>query len=102
MAMVSMKRDPKSVREEAAAPMETMAPDYPWGLCLNLQSEELDKLGMTKLPTVGEEMELRVMVKVTRVEQSAASNMAGKTDESRRVGLQITHINMDNDEDDES
>jgi len=104
MAMVSMKRDPKSSREREnrAAPMETIAPDYPWGLCLDLQAEELDKLGITTLPEVGAEMELTVRCMVTRVAQSASAGPKGN-DEHRNVGLQITDIEIeadDNDEDD--
>lgn len=97
--MVSMKRDPQSTREERAAPMETMAPDYPWGLCLNLEAEELDKLGITKLPEVGSEMELCVRVKVTRVAQSASTDTRGKKDESRSVGLQVTDIEIESEDD---
>lgn len=101
--MVSMKLKGDASREQKGVPMESIKPDYPWGLCINLGAEELDKLGMTKLPEVGTEMELGIKVTVTRVAQSASTSSRG-TDEHREVGLQITDIeiepDLENDEDD--
>lgn len=88
--MISMKRTPADKRGDKlqTAPAEAMAPDYPWGLCLHMDREELDKLGMKDLPKVGTEMTITAKVKVTRVSQSAVE---GANDESS-IDMQITDI----------
>ena len=78
----------------AGAPMEAMAPDYPYGLCIHMDKDELDKLGISDLPKVGTEMMLEVKVKVTRVSQSA---MEG-ADEQTSVDFQITDIGIETDD----
>lgn len=95
--MVSMKRTPEDKRGDKmeAVSMGAMAPDYPYGLCIRLDKEELDKLGMKQLPAVGTEMPLEVNVKVTRVSQSAAEG----ADDQTNVELQITDIGIDVDQD---
>lgn len=88
--MISMKRTPADKRGDKlqTSPAEAMAPDYPWGLCLHMDREELDKLGMKDLPKVGTEMTITAKVKVTRVSQSAVE---GANEESS-VDMQITDI----------
>lgn len=90
--MVSMKRTPKDKRKDMGEPcsIEAMAPDYPWGLCIHLDADELDKLGLTELPQVGTEIPVTVKVKVTRVSQSAVEG----SDEQRSVDLQITDMGI--------
>ena len=92
--LISMKRSNKDKRKDMGkcAPIDCIAPDYPWGLCLNLESDELDKLGLTNLPKVGTEMPITATVKVTRVSQSASENGGKEADEHRSVSLQITAI----------
>jgi len=88
--LVSMKRTAKDKREDAgeAAPMSAIAPDYPYGPCINLDKDELDKIGMKQLPTVGSEMGLHVKVKVTRVTSSAVEG----EDSEDCVSMQITDM----------
>lgn len=59
---------------------------YPWGLCLHLEKEQLDRLGITELPMVGDEMHLLCVAKVTSVNHSAREGQ----DENASVALQIT------------
>jgi len=91
--MVSMKRaaDDRRGDSMAGASIEATAPDYPYGLCIHLDKEELDKLGITELPKIGIEMMLEVKAKVTRVSQSAAEG----ADEQHNVELQITDIGIE-------
>lgn len=93
MDMVSMKRtaDDKRGDKMECAPMEATAPDYPYGLCIHMDKDELDKLGIKDLPKVGTEMMIHSKVKVTRVSQSAAEH----ADEQTSVDFQITDIGMD-------
>lgn len=89
MKPVSMKREKDDEDDYSTAPIEAMAPDYPYGLCIHLGPQELKKLGMKELPQVGTEFPLAGVVKVTRTEQSAAE---GEREESRSVTLQITDL----------
>ena len=90
--LASMKRTPEDMRQDQGepAPIDAMAPDYPYGLCIHLDKDELDKLGMKELPEVGTEMPLRALVKVTRVSQSAVEGR----DEETSIDLQITDLGV--------
>ncbi len=94
--LVSMKRTAKDKREDKLeqAPVEAMAPDYPWGLCIHLDKDELEKLGIdaTKLK-VGTEVAIAAKAKVTRVSQSAADGYAGSEDQVS-VDYQITDLQI--------
>lgn len=84
-AMVDMKRTPDEVADTAMPDM----PMYPYGLCISLCQEELDKLGLTSDDVeVGDMVHLHCLAKVTSVSQSDHEAM-GK---SSRVELQITHM----------
>ena len=66
MAMINMMSKPE--REEMPGEVETDEPKYPYGLCLSLCKESMEKLGITSLPKVGSEMMInaKVYVKSTR------------------------------------
>lgn len=63
--------------------------DYPYGLCINLGKDELEKLGLSDLPKVGETMQMMCMVKVTSVRQSASEQ---QNEDTKNVDLQITEM----------
>lgn len=63
---------------------------YPWGLCLHLEKEQLDKLGVKELPEVGSEFHFVAVAKVTSVNHSARQGQ----DENCSVGLQITMMQI--------
>ena len=92
--LVSMMRTPEDKRKDAgeAAPITSIAPDYPYGLCVHLDKDELDKLGITDLPKVGTKLNLEAAVVVTSVRQSAAMAMGQDPDESVSIDLQITDL----------
>ena len=91
--LISMKRTPEDKRKDQGEPADitSIAPDYPYGLCIHMDGDELDKLGMTQLPEVGVEMPMDVLVRVTCVRQSA---MEG-ADEERSVDFQIIAMAVD-------
>lgn len=64
---------------------------YPWGLCLHIEKDTMDKLGITKLPGVGDEYHMTVIAKVTQVSQSAREEY----DDTASVALQITMAVID-------
>lgn len=88
--MVNMKMS----REEATEQMEPKAddaPQYPWGLCLDLDDDALAKLGITgDLPPVGTQLSVQALVTVTR---TGAYQTQGQEKESS-LGLQITDMEI--------
>ena len=87
MAMINMKQKPE--REEAPGEIEYEEPMYPYGLCIHLDQDQLEKLNITKLPAVGTEMTIsaKVFVKGT----SAYETQGGK---DMTVDLQITDMEI--------
>lgn len=88
MALVDLKLSKADQKEEAAG-VEVSAPEYPYGLSLNIDKDELDKLGVVDLPEVGDEFHVVAVGKVTAVHASAGSN--GK---SAGMNLQITSMEL--------
>lgn len=88
--LVSMKRTAEDKRQDMGEPacIESIAPDYPWGLVIHMDQDELAKLGMKQLPGVGTEFGLHAKVKVTRASMSAVEGQ----DEENYVDLQITDM----------
>lgn len=93
MKLVSMARtaQEKKAAEERYKAMEPAAEEYPYGLCITLGKDELAKLGVAKLPPVGEAVYLYVATKVTRVSASASE----QGDDSQCVDLQITQMALE-------
>jgi len=65
-------------------------PAYPWGLCVNLDSETLKKLGYAEPPPVGSQMMLLAKVTVT----STGVNQQQDGDKESRCELQITDMEI--------
>lgn len=87
--LVDMKR-PKS--DDKAGEMALPADEggqYPYGLCLHLNDEELKKLGIKELPRVGVEFHLMAVAMVTGVSESASEKH-----QDRNVSLQITMMQV--------
>ena len=87
MKLVSMKLSPKEAKAELM-PSTKEGPRYPWGLQLNLDDEILTKLGISKLPEVGETYPLSAKCEVTSV--SASDTQGGGM--RRSLSLQITEL----------
>lgn len=86
--MINMKetRKPDTLLSECCS---TDQPEYPYGLCLSLNSDTLDRLGMTELPEIGTVLTLHARVEVTSVSQYERAD--GK---NRDVSLQITDMDL--------
>lgn len=89
MALVNMKMSAEEAREEYE-PTAADAPEYPYGLSLNLDDESLAKLGITTLPAVGTTMTLTARVEVCSTSQY--SNRKGENETS--LSLQITDMEL--------
>ncbi len=91
--LISLKRSDTDKRKNAGecAPIDCIAPDYPYGTVINLDTDELDKLGIKEMPAVGTVLPITVKVMVTRVSQDAMSGPRGD-EERRSMALQITDM----------
>jgi len=94
MKMMSMKRTAEDKRKDMGEPcaIGSIAPDFPWGLCINLGADELRKLGIKEMPEAGSQMMLMATVTVTRVEVTAAAGVKPNDDPNRRIDMQITDM----------
>lgn len=90
MAMINMKSKPE--REEAPGEIESDEPRYPYGLCLSLEKEQLEKLGITALPKVGTEMTVTAKA---YVKSTSAYETQGEG-ERMSFHLQITDMELGN------
>ncbi|TDY26300.1 hypothetical protein B0G81_6810 [Paraburkholderia sp. BL6665CI2N2] len=93
MKLVSMERTEaeKKAAEDRWKEQADEGPDYPYGLCISLGSDELAKLGIKDLPSIGAEMSLTATVKVT----SVSSSESERGDGYKSVSLQITQMALD-------
>jgi len=80
--MTSMKMSKKKAKTSHMC--ETDAQRYPYGLQIELNDDSLTKLGMTDLPSVGEEMIVVGVAKVTSVSQRDSGQ-----NKTRNVSLQL-------------
>lgn len=88
MALVDMKSKPEV--EEAAGQVEGDEPRYPYGLCLHLGNDEIEKLKLTQVPDVGTEVMItaKAFVKSTSAYETQTDGM------SRSAELQITALEL--------
>jgi hypothetical protein len=68
---------------------DEVTPEYPWGLRVTLENEQLEALGMTVLPQVDSVMTFSASARVTN--QSITSNQNG---DERMVTLQIEKMEI--------
>lgn len=92
--LVDMKYTKAEAKAEAAEYSKPQGPEYPWGLQIRLEDDELKKLGITSMPAVGEEMSLDVVVRVTSVSESQYAD--GRAD--RCLCLQIVQMGVEEDD----
>lgn len=87
MPMTNMKSEPEL--EEMPGEPEMDDPIYPKGLKIELETDDLDKLGMTSMPSLGTKMkiEAEVVVVCTSIEMTQGG-------EERCLSLQITDLNI--------
>ena len=93
MNLKSMKMSP-SEKKKGNLPTDKPGKEdsYPYGLCLNLESEAIKKLGLSKLPKVGSILMVTAKAKVLGTELHESG------DEKRKsISLQITDLALDND-----
>lgn len=90
--MVDLARTPAEQAEDDMP----CTPIYPYGTCISLADDELEKLNMDEDVEVGDMFHFHALAKVTSVSRHETED--GK---KNRVELQITHMEAE-DEDDEN
>jgi len=92
--MVSIERTAKERKYEEPT-LADKKPLYGYGTRLNLQEEELDKIGCTAkdMPEVGDEFHIFAVGEVIGVHNDAFDSGGGKK-ESRSVEIQLTHLGV--------
>lgn len=65
-------------------------PEYPYGLCINLDEQQLAALGMKDLPKVGASITIEATANVTSVSENETQ---GGT--RRSLSLQITELGLE-------
>lgn len=107
--MIDMAKTPvevkKDIKQSFASPSDVSGgpsvPQYPYGLCISMEDDTLEKLGLgDDLPEVGEIVHLMGLAKVTSASSREEIQADGTKKTCRRVELQITHLKAE-DEDDE-
>lgn len=93
MKLTDMKRTPKE-KKTSMEPKAMEMPDYGYGLCLRLDNEALEKLGIKALPKVGAEMSISAMGVVTSVSSHESQNR-----DDRNVEIQIQKLGLDAEDD---
>lgn len=90
MAMADMKMSKsEGIKYEVATEKEDDGPQYPYGLCIHLEQDQLEKLGITELPKVGAAMMIHANAYVKTVSQYDTQD-----GEDKRVELQITELEI--------
>lgn len=92
MALVSMKRTAKEKKEEKTLLATSEPEEFPFGLSIHIEDDELNKLGFSESPEVGAEMLLTAKVKVTSMSES--KHMMDN-EENRSISLQITDMGLE-------
>ncbi len=101
--MVDMARSPEEVKKDlmpmAASSPEITAPVYPYGLCISLGEDEIDKLNVdVDGCAVGDMIHLSAMAKVTSYSESEYEKPDGTRKRCCRIELQITHLGLEDED----
>lgn len=89
MALISMKMSKEEAKEESQPSSKDM-PQYSYGLCLNLDDDAIEKLGLDDSLNVGDEVMITAKAVVTS--KSGYQTMVGDAENS--LGLQITDMEI--------
>jgi hypothetical protein len=91
--LTSMKNAKSKRKKGAEVAPSSHEEEYPYNTRMDLDHDQLEKLGIAELPKVGQGVHIHAKAKVHSVsEESRASEDGGKS--RRRMGLQITHMRV--------
>lgn len=89
----SMKRDAKreEFRKGILSSEGITEAEYPHGLCISLDDEELEKLQIQALPRIGQKFHIKGFASVKNLSEGESEG-EGK---ERHMSLQITHLKLE-------
>lgn len=88
--LINMENSPEAAQEQTQ-PSVADGPKYPWGLCITLSDDSLDKLGVKTLPSTGTEVTLVAKATVTATRENQTEGEGTKAS----MDLQITDMQID-------
>lgn len=88
-SLINMQQSAEEAKEYSQ-PTEAEAPKYPWGLCITLNGDSLDKLGVKALPAAGSKVTIVAKAEVTRTSENQTQD--GESEMS--LDLQITDMQL--------
>ena len=88
-SLINMQQTAEEAKEYAD-PKPADAPKYPWGLCITLNDDSLEKLGVAALPAVDTEVTIIAKAMVSRT--SEYQTQGGESE--RSLDLQITDMQL--------
>lgn len=91
MKLKNMKLSKQDAKEQYGGSVMASAPEYPYGLSINLDDEALKKLGIKDLPKMGAKIQITAIAEVSSVNEN--KSIDGKSRQS--VSLQITDMDLD-------
>ena len=89
-SLINMQQTAEEAKEYTE-PKAIDAPKYPWGLCITLNDDSLDKLDIDKLPSVETEVTIVAKAQVSRISE----NQTQGGESNRSMDLQITDMRID-------
>lgn len=91
---VDMKKTKKEKKNSEPMAIKADAPEYPYGLTIDLNDDSLDKLGIDTLPAVGDVFTVTAKARVTRVSQSSSESSGSNSHKDRNVCMQIEKLKV--------
>lgn len=91
MASLINMENTQQEAQQMVSPTKDEAPKYPWGLCITLSDDSLDKLGVKALPSVGTEVTIVAKATVSRTSENATEGDGANSS----MDLQITDMQID-------
>ena len=88
--LINMENTPQEA-QQMVSPTASDAPKYPWGLCITLNDDSLDKLNVKTLPAVGTEVTIVAKATVSRTSENATEGSGN----CASMDLQITDMQID-------
>lgn len=88
-SLINMQQSAEEAKEYTQPSVED-APKYPWGLCITLNDDSLEKLGVKTLPGVDTEVTIVAKAVVTSVREN--QTQGGESEAS--MDLQITDMQV--------
>lgn len=100
--LINMAKTPAEVKKDmadypsvAASDAKMTGPLYPYGLCISLEDDTLEKLELDDdMPGVGDVIQFNAIAKVTNVSQNERESADGTKSVCRRIELQITDMGI--------